>query len=70
MNGLPLRQSDIVALLAVTSQLWSQTQSRRGQTAAIVARRDYMREYMRRYRARKAGDQGRMAFKDTAKAAG
>lgn len=48
-NGEALRQSDVVALLSLASQLWEQTQ-RRYQTTAD--RREYMRLYMRRYRAK------------------
>lgn len=45
-----LRESDLVALISLTDQLWAQTQ-RRFQTSQD--RREYMRLYMRRYRAQR-----------------
>ena len=50
--GQPLHQSDVLALCAVTEQLWAQTMHKAG-SATIQHRRDYMRDYMRRYRADK-----------------
>jgi hypothetical protein len=52
-SGQPLRQSDILALLAVTDQLWQASVQRSMASADGQHRRDYMREYMRRYRAGK-----------------
>ena len=50
-TGQPLRQSDILALCAVTDQLWHAQVSR--PSTGSQHRRDYMRDYMRRYRAEK-----------------
>jgi hypothetical protein len=52
-NGQQLRQSDLLALLAITDQLWAQTQAKGNQTMAQQGRREYMRLYMRRYRAQR-----------------
>ena len=49
--GQPLRQSDVLALCAVTDQLWHAQVSR--PHTGSQHRRDYMRDYMRRYRAEK-----------------
>ena len=49
-TGQPLRQSDILALCAVTDQLWHAQVSR---PPGSQHRRDYMRNYMRLYRAEK-----------------
>lgn len=51
-TNAPIRQSDLVALLATTEQLWLQAQ-RGGLRLTPSTRRDYMRSYMRSYRARK-----------------
>ena len=48
-TGQPLRQSDVLALCAVTDQLWHAQVSR--PATGSQHRRDYMRDYMRRYRA-------------------
>ena len=50
--GQPLHQSDVLALCAVTEQLWAQTMHKAG-SATLQHRRDYMRDYMRRYRAQR-----------------
>ncbi len=54
-NGQALRQSDLLALLATTEQLWQQTVSRQ-QGSTSQHRREYMRLYMQRYRAEKRAD--------------
>ena len=50
-TGQPLRQSDILALCAVTDQLWHAQVSRPHTGSQHI--RDYMRNYMRLYRAEK-----------------
>ncbi len=49
-NKEPLKQSDILALVATTEQLWRQTVDRLTVRATGQHRREYMSAYMRRYR--------------------
>jgi hypothetical protein len=52
-NNQPIKRSDVLALVAVAEQVWSQLVGKQMAHATGEARRKYMCVYMRRYRERK-----------------